>query len=333
MSSSRPAGTAIAAAGAVGIGVAAALVIMLTACDRKAAAGRRSESSATPANEAAAAPAPRAVTAGWNDTVAGPDLFVAGANSGDAVAILPRYTDSTLSDAPTTDSVLARKPRVDLFARRGAVGPATLTPDAAGNFSGSCTAWPTAHVTTPQGPPPDWSVAFVGGHAAPLPMDSVAALSSADSARRAAAIAHAASALPNDTAAAFRGLPFAIRDAHRFTLPSGDTVIAAEVVRRLNQEANPQEEHLIMILERDTVAGPNGARPPYVAAYSERTSGPEEDVETSEVLAAVVLGRRAHATPAVVIGRDYGDGSSYTLLERTGPRRWRARWNSAYVGC
>jgi hypothetical protein len=327
MSSSRRAGAAIAAA------VAAALVIAPAACERKAPAERGAASSSAPANEAAAAPAPAAATAGWNDTIAGPDLFVAGANSSDAVAVLPRYTDSTLGDAPATDSVLARRPRVDLFARRGAVGPATLTPGAAGNFSGSCTAWPTARVTTPQGAPPDWSVAFVGGHAVALPMDSVAALSSADSARRAAAVAHAASALPNDTAAAFRGLPFAIRDAHRFTLPSGDTVIAAEVVRRLNQEANPQEEHLIVILERDTVAGPNGAPPPYVAAYSERTSGPEDDVETSEVLAGVVLGRGAHATPALVIGHDYGDGSSYTLLQRTAPRRWRARWNSAYVGC
>ena len=124
-----------------------------------------------------------------------------------------------------------------------------------------------------------------------------------------------------------------MRDAHQFTLPSGDTVLAAEVVRRLNQEASPQEEHLLIVLERDTLPGPGGAAPPYIAAYSERVSGAEDDVESSEMLAAVLLGRGPRQRAAIVIGRDYGDGSSYTLLERVGPRRWRARWNSAYAGC
>ena len=184
---------------------------------------------------------------------------------------------------------------MDLFSRRGLAGAAVLASAAAGNFTGTCTAWPTATVTTAEGPPPDWSVGFQSGHATALPMDSMMGLPSADSARRAAAIARAASALPDDTAAAFRGLPFAVRDAHQFILPSGDTVLAAEVVRRLNQEASPQEEHLLIVLERDTLAGPGGAPPPFVVAYSERTSGPEDDVESSEMLAAVDTRPRAAA--------------------------------------
>lgn len=308
--------------------------LAVSGCERTRSGGQQGASTATPPGESAATRrAPAAALVGWNDTLTGPSLFVVGGNSAEAVDVLPRYSDSTITDAPAADSLLERHPHVDLFARRGAVGQAVLTPAATGNFAGSCTTWPTAHVSTPAGPPSDWSVALAHGHATALPMDSVAALSPADSARRAAAIAHAASALPNDTAAAFRGLPFAVREAHSFVLPAGDTVVVAEVVRRLNQEANPQEEHLLMILERDTTAGPGGGRRPYIATYSERASGPEDDVETSEVLAAILLAHSPQPVPAVVIGRDYGDGNSYTLIERLGPHRWRARWNSAYVGC
>jgi hypothetical protein len=321
-----------AAGTAIGI---VGMVVAIAGCDRS----RSTRESTTPPSIARAntGTVPEAThvprLAGWNDTIAGPDLLVAGTNSSEAVVIMPRYTDSTVADAPSTDSALGPHPRVDLFSRRGLAGAAVLGAAAAGNFTGTCTAWPTATVTTAQGPPPDWSVGFMSGHATALPMDSMMGLPSADSARRAAAIARAASALPDDTAAAFRGLPFAVRDAHQFTLPAGDTVLAAEVVRRLNQEASPQEEHLLIVLERDTLAAPGGGPPPFVVAYSERTSGPEDDVESSEMLAAVVLGRAPRQHPAIIISRDYGDGSSYTLLERMAPRRWRARWNSAYVGC
>ena len=269
----------------------------------------------------------------WNDTIAGPSLFVAGANPTEAIDVMPRFTDSTVVEAPATDTALARHPEVELFARKGLVGTAKLSSQADGNFSSSCTTWPTAHVNTVGGPPPDWSVAFATGHATALPMDSVPVLSQTDSAKRAAEVARVASALPNDTAQSFRGIPFSLRDAHRFVLPSGDTVIAAEVVRRLNQEANPEEEHIFILMERDTVRATPGTPPAYIAVYSERTSGAEDDVETDEVLAGVLLGRGSKVIPTIVLARDYGDGNSYTLIQRTGPRQWRARWSSAYVGC
>lgn len=321
---------------AVGVAIGTVgLVVAIAGCERSRPAGESANASAAATRTAPSAPGPAQAVrlAGWNDTLAGPELFVAGTNPAEAVVVLPRYTDSTLADAPANDSTVDHHARADLFTRHGVAGTATLATGVAGNFTGSCTAWPTAHLVTPGGPPPDWSVGFIAGHATSLPMDSMIGLAAVDSARRAAAIAHAASALPNDTAAAFRGLPFAVRDAHQFTLPSGDTVLAAEVVRRLNQEASPQEEHLLMVLERDTLPGPGGAAPPYIVAYSERVSGPEDDVESSEMLAAILLGRGPRQHPAIVISRDYGDGSSYTLLERVAPRRWRARWNSAYVGC
>ena len=310
----------------------ACLVCALSACERTPRGNSTPAGTATTRNPNLPATAPRSGVS-WNDTIAGPDLFVAGANPTEAVDVMPRFTDSTLSDAPALDAVLGQHPHVDLFARAGRVATGTLSPQAEGNFSGSCTTWPTAHVTTPNGPPPEWSVAFTVGHATALPMDSVVALNAQDSARRAAEVARVASALPNDTTVAFRGLPFSLRDAHQFTLPSGDTVIAAEVVRRLNQEANPAEEHILIVMERDTLPGPNGTPRHYVAAYSERTSGPEDDVETDEVLAGVLLGHAPRGLPTLILDRDYGDGNAYTLIQRTAPRIWRARWSSAYVGC
>jgi hypothetical protein len=253
--------------------------------------------------------------------------------------VLPHYTDSTLSNAPSPDAGLSRGLTVDLFARNGVVGSAVLTAGAPGSYSGSCTSWPTAVVVlraaprsgaSAAGPPPNWAVAFVTGHAVSLPMDSTAMLLPIDSARRAADVVRVASALRGDTAAAFRGLPFTVRDAHRFVLPDGTEGIAAELIRRINEEANPREQHILLVTERDTTPSVGGP-PPYVASYVERASGPEDDVEASEVLAGVLLGPRRIAT--IVVGRDDGDGGSYTLLTRAARGRWVATWNSAYTGC
>lgn len=319
---------------ATGVRLYVALVVLAgLACEHGQTRRRSAVAMRAATRDSTTASFVTASTTKWNDTVAGRDLFVAGANPTEAIDIMPRFTDTTLTSAPELDTVLARHPQVDLFARQGHVGTATLSAQAEGNFSGSCTTWPTAHVNTSDGPPPDWSVAFIAGHASALPMDSVPVLNAQDSAKRAAQIARVASALPNDTAESFRGVPFSLRDAHQFTLPSGDTVIAAEVVRRLNQEANPEEEHILIIMERDTVPGPNGAPPQFIAAYSERTSGAEDDVETDEVLAGVLLGHGPRVTPTIVLDRDYGDGNAYTLIQRTAPRQWHPRWSSAYVGC
>jgi hypothetical protein len=133
--------------------------------------------------------------------------------------------------------------------------------------------------------------------------------------------------LPNDTATAFKGLPFELQRAGRFSIAPGIDGIAAVLVRHVNEEANPREEHIFLIAERDSTRPP----PSWVAAYSERESGGEDDLETNEVLAVVRLG--SARTPTVVLSRDYGDGGVYSLIERTGPGQWRLRWSSAYTGC
>jgi hypothetical protein len=264
-------------------------------------------------------------------------LVVAGSNPTEAAVVFPHFNDSTLGAVTTLDTAAVNRAHVDLFSRSGPAGQAVLVLATAGTLTGDCTAWPTAHVRSLEqgsaGVPPAWTVGFLAGHATSIPMDSIATLSPVDSARRAAEIALVASTLPNDTAAAFRGLPFVVRSAGRLALDraldraldSGTSVIAAEVIRTVNEEANPREEHILLISEHDPVTG----KP--VAAYFERVSGPEDAVESSEILAAVRLGPRR--VPTIVISRDYGDGGAYTLLERAGPARWRVRWNSAYTGC
>jgi hypothetical protein len=312
-------------------------VVVLVVVGALACRGERGASSTTAGSNSAASASSSTVPGkppgmpalAWNDSSAGPALIVAGSNPSEAAVVFPHFNDSTLGAVTALDTAAVNRARVDLFNRSGSAGQAALALATAGTLSGDCTAWPTARVRSLEqgsgGVPPAWTVGFVAGHAMSIPMDSIATLSPLDSSRRAAEIALVASTLPNDTATAFRGLPFVVRSAGRLALDSGASVIAAEVVRSVNEEANPREEHMLLVSEHDSVTG----KP--VAAYFERVSGPEDAVESSEILAAVRLGPRR--TPTIVISRDYGDGGAYTLLERVGRGRWRVRWNSAYTGC
>jgi len=170
-----------------------------------------------------------------------------------------------------------------------------------------------------------WSVAFEGGHASELAVDSIEGLPTADSARLAADIARIASALPGDTSAAFRGLPFVVNKAWRARIPNGQTVLATVVVRNVNQEASPRQERILLIAERDSTTG---AR--FTPRYTERKVGLEETLETTDPLSIVLLGADRH--PTVIVARDAGNGLSYALVERVAGQ-WQRRWASTYAGC
>ena len=135
-----------------------------------------------------------------------------------------------------------------------------------------------------------------------------------------------ASSAPGDTVAELKGLPYQVRRAYRFSIAPGTEGILAEVLRTLNQEASPKQEHLLVIAERDSTSGGH-----FVSAFSERTNGGEEMLETSELLTVARIGASGRIT--AVIARYMGDGVVYSLLERTGSRRWRLRWTSPYAGC
>lgn len=304
------------------MGLALALV-SLVACEKRAAA----PSSQSPTSSTQS----QGVQLTWDDATAGPVLFIAGSNETEAAIIYPHFTDSTLGTVSKLDTAGISRGKADLFARGGLIGTAVIVPKTVGVLGGECTAWPTAHVRSLDratgGVPGPWTVGFVTGHAVAVTMDSIPMLTPADSAIRTSDIARVASTLPNDTAASFKGLPFEVQRAGRFSVAPGIDGIAAVLVRHVNEEANPREEHLFLIAERDSTHQP----PAWVAAYSERESGAEDDLETNEVLATVRLG--PGRTPTVVLSRDYGDGGVYSLIERGAPASWRLRWSSAYTGC
>ena len=174
-------------------------------------------------------------------------------------------------------------------------------------------------------PPRPWSVGFIGGVVAPLPVDSIGSLSGGDSARYATWLNRLASALPNDSSGRFSGLPFVVRSISRFTIPDGPQVLVGTLSRQLNQEATPLQERTFLIAEQ--ARGDSTI----TAAYGERSYGEEETIESRELLAALLIGDAR--TPAIVISRDFGNDVAYALFERVGVTKWRNQWSSARRHC
>jgi hypothetical protein len=305
-----------------------ALVVVAIACERSAPVPGRKDTTipVVPPPESSLVVTPPTST--W-DPSAGPALFVAGQIPSEALVLVPEYSDSTALDSVRFDLSRLRSVRVDLFATGKRLGTAQIDAVNRPTRTDACRGWPRAQLvpaTPDSGSLPSWSVAFQAGHAAEVPIDSIEALASPDSARLAADIARIASALPGDTAAMFRGLPFVVTKAWRARLPPNNQVLAAIVVRNVNQEANPRQERLLLVAERDSTT----ATTRYTPVYSERVTGLEETVETTDLVGMVLLGDER--LPTVVVARDTGNGSSYALIERIGGQ-WRRRWASAYVGC
>jgi hypothetical protein len=150
-------------------------------------------------------------------------------------------------------------------------------------------------------------------------------MTSVDSASLAASLARTAATLPIASDPTFTGLPFRVRSAYTFRLDSVEVVIA-DVVRSVNEEANPRIEHLFIIGER-----PAGTTGKYTPAYYSRMAGSEETTPTSEVLAAVRI--ESSRTPAIVVNIENDDGQQLGLIERTAPGQWRSVWRSAYTDC
>ena len=314
--------------------VLAASVCLAAACERGAPppeVDTLGPALITPTDSAPPAPA-----SGWIET-AGAVLLAPGAVPGQAQVVFPSLMETSAGelDSASVQGRLAAGTRVLLLARSGGIGEATVATDAAAvdapapASEAGCTQWPTARLTTEEGAdaPAGWTIGFVAGLVDPLPLDSLTRLPRADSARLAAAITSIASALPNDTAAQFRGLPFAVRSARRFAPAPGVEAVVAELVRRVNQEARPLEEHILLVAERDSGVARGTFRP----VYSERSIGADDEVVTSEVLAAARV--RSGGEAIVVLYRDLYEGGRYALLERVAPRLWRLRWTSIYTGC
>ena len=301
---------------------------LLVACERTEPAPGRKDTAAIvapPPETAIVRPPP---TSTW-DSSAGPALFVVGQTPTEATVIIGTHADSTTLDTARFDVDQMRAIELDLFAAGKRVGTARVGATVAPQRSDSCTTWPgaTLATTTPDSTTlASWTVGFQAGHAVEVPLDSIEGLSSADSSRIAAEIARIASALPGDTAAAFRGLPFVVTKAWR-ARSLNRQVLLAVVVRNVNQEANPRQERLLLIAERDTGTSPTAR---YTPTYHERVAGLEETIETTDPIAMVLLGTERR--PTLVVTRDGPKGAAYALIERI-DGRWQRRWTSVYSGC
>src|SRR5688500_17117864 len=298
------------------------LVLLITgnACKDDKAAPPDSTAAATEAAPPAAAAIPNT---GWDAAISGPAMFLSVAdNSAAAFVVLPFLTDSTIEPSMLAIDSLADTP-VELFSRRGLSGSTAIVVARDSARNEGCLSWPVARLA--EIPPEQWKVGFVRGAVAALPLDSLEVMRNADSAAVTTELARLSSALAEGDDPAFRGLPFSVRKAYRFG--TGDmAVLAGDVVRKINEEANPREEHLLVIAER-----PASSTGPYSAVFHTRVAGAEDAVRTNEILAAVRFVRSNR--PALVVAFEYEDGGRVVLLQRISARGWRVTWRSAYTGC
>lgn len=275
-------------------------------------------------SESATPVAPTATT--W-DAAAGPVLLVRGDAPDSAYVVFPQYSDSTIPDNVRFDVARIQNAEVDLYGHAGAVGSARVR--SVGDRSwraGECIEWPMANVALPgDSASAGWSVALLRSDVAAIKLDSIEGLAPLDSARLAAEITRLVSALPGDTSRAFRGIPFAVRNAYRFTVADGTPAIAADVVRKLPQEAMPLEEHTFLIAEK------RGSSQRYSVVYHQRTSGTEESLVTIELLAALKLPNPERTALALLL--EGYDTNAYSLLERDARGNWQMRWTSVRTGC
>jgi hypothetical protein len=292
----------------------------LGACERRQVPPRTDSTAiATTTMDSAAV---RKRTNGWN-LAAGPALLVQGLTREQAVVLFPSANDSDA--VAQLDSASLSAAPITLLGRGGARYSAQLG-DPPSDENEDCERWPLRSIT---GKPDNgaWSVGFLDGRVSALPLDSVDVLSSRDSMALVAEASRLASSVTLPSGPSFQGLRFTVHDIRRFQARPGVQALVAHLIRRVNQEASPQEEQTLLIAERDSGVTSG----PYRLAYSERAFGREEQVVTPEVLAALRVA--GSAQPSLVVARDNDEGVVYALLERTGSRRWRVRWTSGVTRC
>jgi hypothetical protein len=191
-------------------------------------------------------------------------------------------------------------------------------------YDSTCAGWPTASIVTETGTATAWRVAFPEGSVEGATFDSLPVLSAADSASRARAGALAASRLPDDTVAAFRGRPFIVRQASRFSVGADTLGTVFEIVRLVPQEANPLQEQILILTEE-------GSSRPAVIAFHEREIGPEESMGSIELLG--VLRVSSSGRLVLLVRRESEAGFVLEWIERSPNGTWVVRWRSATDSC
>ncbi|PYO08584.1 MAG: hypothetical protein DMD30_07890 [Gemmatimonadetes bacterium] len=258
----------------------------------------------------------------WNAD-AGPVMIAFTGSTGDTVdVVFPEATDSTIAFFERIVPPISGL-TFDLFGRGGKVkSSVSALPLPPADTDEECHFWPLAKLRSARA---NWRVGFASGHVNAIKVDSIEGMSSTDSAALAASLARTAATLPVAADPTFRGLPFRVRSAFTFRLDSVDVVVA-DVVRSVNEEANPRLEHILIVGEK--AASTLGK---YNVGYYSRTAGAEESTQATEVLTMVQIG--AAKRPAIVVDIEYDDASKLGLIERMADGQWRATWRSAYTDC
>jgi hypothetical protein len=169
--------------------------------------------------------------------------------------------------------------------------------------------------------PPTWAVGIESG-AAPLRVDSMDTMGDADSTPYSAELLRLASSIGAQRTSRFTGLPFTIATVRRFMI-AGREVVVAQVVRRLNQEAEPLEERSLVVAER-----PSDAKGPFTMVHGDRADGPEESAAHFDLLSAI----RTPRSVFVILAREKETGTTFDILERDSSGMWTVKW-SRTIGC
>lgn len=302
--------------------LACSLIAALSGCKSDKASSNSDSIAAIAVTSPAVVSAP--ANPGWDEAQAGPALFLPVSDNAAAAAVVnPMLTDSVVagSSEAAADSLAGLS--VELFDRTGLIGTARLSQRAPASVAEGCIAWPVMMLS--ESNQKQWQVGFRKGIVTPLPLDSLEGFSSADSMAATTELARLASALPATSDSAFQGLPFSVRKAYRANT-SQPVLLIGDIVRKINEEANPREEHILLIAEKNNVSVS-----PYQTVFHSRAAGSEEQVRTTEILAA---GRLVHGGETIlVVSFGYENGSRVALIERSGDSQWRITWRSAYTGC
>lgn len=262
-----------------------------------------------------------AVATGWDSAAGQVLLLTASSDPTDAFVVLPGLTDQALASTSHFDLGGLDGTSMDLFNQQGFLGSSTLHELSQPAGTSDCISWPRVRLTNPVSPA--WKIGIEKGRATGIQLVSLTAMKGADSTRFITDVLNTAKQLAVGDSA-FRGLPFSISRGYRVsTAPLA--MILAEVVRKINEEANPREEHILFLAEKQVQSNE------FRIVFSVRSAGPEESLETSDALAAVNL--TALRRPAIVITFEYEDGNKIGLLEPVQPNIWKIIWKSAYAGC
>lgn len=275
---------------------------------------------------------PAAPTASTWDSRLGPVLLVAGSGPDAATVVVGDSARSGADTITEREAIAIRSTPAVLLGRGDSIQVAILQEvrSARGDEDSECTGWPSWRIASARNGAAlaPWSVGFVGATLQPVRMDSIESLSRVDSARLAAEVTRLASTLSNGGGGdRFVGLPFTVTSLWRFRAGPGVEGVVANLVRHINQEARPFEERTLIIAERDSTRRDER----FNLAYADRSQGAEETVESRDVLA--LTRPTPDAQPMLVLGRDYGDGMSYALIQRDPSGRWREKWHSPRGHC